>query len=197
MREAAQMQEPHALQRVTISPSYFVNRRTGHFVLAHEWEDTQVRFFYHGKKYDRNKKTGDHVFMGTCSKLMAASRFYRCYKPSIPDKNNQKTIELSAKKRCARCGKHKFLIEFRHDTRQRNQRMNICSQCLAESKERLDERVEIILSLDRSKKRNFIKYMKKNPLYFRDTFELEPTPKNYEIAYQQAMTCLEKGIFDE
>lgn len=51
-------------------------------------------------------------------------------------------------------------------------------------------------NLDRRKKKNFLRYMKARPVYFRDLFKMAPTAANIAKAHEQVTRLAKEGMDD-
>lgn len=182
------------------SPLYFINHRTKKTILAYKWGESRLRIFLLRNKYSKKLKgTPNYATTGIGSRIISQEEFNIRYSFSpVVDLSNPQIAAISQKKKCTVCDKTKFLVEYHHNTRRRNSWSNRCILCIAASREAAThfDREGDYLSLDRSIRENFVKYMKANPYYFKDIFECEATDQNITQAYEGVINNAREFIND-
>lgn len=182
------------------SPLYFINHRTKKTVLAYKWGENRVRIFLLRNRYSKKLKgMPNYSITGIGSRIISKKEFNVRYSFSpVVDLSDRQIAIISKKKKCTVCEKSKFLVEFHHNTRQRNCWSDRCICCIAASREASMnfDREGDCSSLDRSIRDNFIKYMKANPYYFKDVFECEATDQNINQSYENVINNVRNFIKD-
>lgn len=180
--------EPYSFLKPYPVPQFFKHRRLAKTMLAIKWKD-KVRYFYYGKKY--KDITGES--WGICSRLITIQDFNKKFRFITPDFTDEITRLVGAKKQCTVCGEHKYFVEFNYNPRLHNARFDRCIMCAIKDRDFYNLYASDIMSLDRSIKTNFIRYMQENPVYFKETFDIDPTPENLELAWDEAMHAKKEG----
>lgn len=182
---------PHSRLGPYPEPLYFINHRTKKIILAYKWGENRVRIFIMKKKYNITS-SGKLNYINTSigSRIISKEEFNTRYSfVPIVDLKDPALCTLSKKKECSICHKTKFLIEFHHNTKKRNSRSDRCILCIAASKEAAMnfDREGDFMSLDRSIRDNFVRYMKANPVYFEWAYQCEFSKENIMSAYDDVI----------